>query len=123
MKNDSDAETAENKVSHAEMITEQAKPPVKWIVFCSIFAAIVGTALTLFSIDYTMFEPGPFMAYWIVPAIVFSVFLSIALTNFRVSDRRVAASVLSAAITVPISLVLLYVSILGFMLYGLASGP
>ena len=98
-------------------------PSVKWIIFCSIFAAVIATAANLLLLAFTLFEPGPFGLYWIVPALVSSCLLSLLLTNLRSSHRYLSASVLSVALTIPISLVLLYLSVMGFLMYGLASSP
>jgi hypothetical protein len=83
----------------------------------------VVTAVNFFIVGHFLFDPGPFMVGWIIPALVCSVLLSVALTNLKASHRRVSTSLLAAALTVPISFVLLYVSILGLLLYGLASSP
>ena len=119
MNSDSDANTAENKAPQAETGTKQATPSVKWIVFCSVLAVIVVTPLNLFIIDYLGSGAGLF--YWI-PALVCSVLLALVLTTLRVSHRRVYASLLSAALTIPISLFFLYFSLLGVLLYGFSPG-
>lgn len=120
MKAESEVNAPEGKGSLPET---QAVPSVKWIIFCSIFAAILATAANLLLLAFTLFEPGPFGLYWIVPALAGSCLLSLLLTNLRSSHRRLSASVLSVALTIPISLVLLYLSVVGFVMYGLANSP
>src|SRR5215467_4033713 len=121
MMSDSDV-NATNQASPVEANTKQAAP-VKWILLCAMFSAIVVTVVNLLIVDHFMFDPGPFMVGWIIPALVGSVLLAVALTNLKASYRRVSTSLLAAALTIPISFVLVYVSILGLLLYGLASSP
>jgi|ERR1041385_3028885 hypothetical protein len=119
---DSNVNVTDDKAPPVEANVNQAAP-VKWIIFCTVLSAIVVTAVNVFVIEHFLFDPGPFMVLWVAPALVCSVLLAVALTNLKTHQRRVSASLLATVLTVPISLILLYISILGLILYGLASSP
>ena len=110
--------------SRPDMTINQSRfGSIGWILISCVLAGIVVTVTNLVLLIYDTFEPGPLMVFWIVPALLCSVLLSVVLTNLKARNRRLSSSMLSAVLSVPISLFFLYVSIMAFFAYGLATSP
>jgi hypothetical protein len=117
----SDKEKTAVPVSTSALVRPGLK--FRWILLSSLIAAIVGAAINLVLLISLGFEPGPFMVYWILPALAFIVFLSVLLVNLKGRTQRLAYSIFTVALSIPTGLVLVYLSVMVFLAYGLATSP